>query len=100
MGPGPCDLTSGGRRMAVDNVTDLVAALARFEPELLVGTPEGPRIEFKRPAAYRLEYDSGKWELAKGVAAMANAEGGLIVIGVRHCGHVLGELPLPAVVLK
>lgn len=68
--------------MAVDNVTDLVAALARFEPELLVGTLEGPGIEFKRPASYRLEHDSGKWELAKDVAAMANAEGGLIVIGV------------------
>jgi Putative DNA-binding domain len=68
--------------MAVDNGTDLIAALARFEPELLVGTHEGQRIEFKRPAAYKLEHDSGKWELAKDVAAMANVEGGLIVIGV------------------
>lgn len=68
--------------MAVENGTDLIAALARFEPELLVGTPEGQRIEFKRAPAYRLEHDSGKWELAKDVAALANAEGGLIVIGV------------------
>lgn len=68
--------------MAVDNGTELVAALARFESELLVGTTEGPRIEFKRPPAYKLEHDSGKWELAKDVAAMANADGGLIVIGV------------------
>jgi len=68
--------------MAVANGTELIAALARYEPALLVGTPEGPRIEFKRPSAYRLEHDSGKWELAKDVAAMANVEGGLIVIGV------------------
>jgi len=68
--------------MAVENGTDLIAALARCEPGSLVGTPEGPRIEFKQPPSYELEHDSGKWELAKDVAAMANAEGGLIVIGV------------------
>jgi predicted HTH transcriptional regulator len=47
-----------------------------------IDAPEGLEIEFKGEP-YRLEQDSQKFELAKDVSALANAAGGLIVIGAR-----------------
>jgi hypothetical protein len=48
----------------------------------LLGCEEGPELEFKGEP-YRLDEDTQKFELAKDVSAMANAHGGVIVIGVR-----------------
>lgn len=69
--------------MVVADNTELVTALAQFDAKRIVGTPESVRTEFKRADAYSgLVADKHKWELAKDVAALANAEGGLIVIGI------------------
>jgi hypothetical protein len=50
--------------------------------EALVGQPEGEWLDAKR-APYRLDEESQEFELAKDVAALANAEGGLIIIGMK-----------------
>ncbi len=67
--------------MAVANNTQLVAALARGRATDVLGTLESVVLDFKREP-YVLTNEKGKWELAKDVAAMANKQGGLIVIGV------------------
>jgi Schlafen, AlbA_2 len=48
----------------------------------LIGVREDLEVEFKRQP-YQLDSDGEKFELAKDVAAMANAVGGVIVIGVQ-----------------
>jgi hypothetical protein len=50
--------------------------------EALVGQPEGEWLDAKR-APYRLDEEGQEFELAKDVAALANAEGGLIIIGMK-----------------
>jgi hypothetical protein len=50
--------------------------------EALVGQPEGEWLDAKR-APYRLDEESQEFELAKDVAALANADGGLIIIGMK-----------------
>lgn len=50
--------------------------------EALVGQPEGEWLDAKR-APYRLSEESQEFELAKDVAALANADGGLIIIGMK-----------------
>jgi hypothetical protein len=72
---------------------DVVSALTRGVPEEMIGCPEGREIDFKR-APYLLDTPRGKWELAKDVAAYANAGGGLIVVGVRaeRSEHQLAEV--------
>ena len=52
------------------------------EFDQFVGVRESIEVEFKREP-YRLEQDDQKFELAKDASAMANAAGGVIVIGVR-----------------
>jgi hypothetical protein len=61
---------------------EALAILAGGNFEQFVGTPEGLEVEFKREP-YRLEQDDQKFELAKDVSALANAAGGVIIIGVR-----------------
>ncbi len=68
--------------MAVDNQTELVRALDRHDAQAVLGTPESSWVDFKDPRAYPLDTETSKWELAKDVAAMANADGGLLVIGI------------------
>ena len=51
-------------------------------PELLIDTYEGSWLEAKS-APYRLEEERGRYELAKDIAAFANASGGLILIGAK-----------------
>jgi hypothetical protein len=50
--------------------------------EALVGQLEGDWLDVKR-APYRLDQEDQEFELAKDVAALANAGGGLIVIGMK-----------------
>jgi predicted HTH transcriptional regulator len=47
-----------------------------------IGVEENVEIEFKG-APYPVDTEAGKFELAKDASALANAQGGLIVIGVR-----------------
>ena len=75
---------SGG--MAVDSMVQLVSSLAAQRPHEILGTPESESVDFKSvpPAGpYDLSTDKGKFELAKDVAAFANASGGLIVCGFK-----------------
>lgn len=67
--------------MAVSSHIELITALGAGDFQKILGTPEGQDIDFKK-APYHLADPKHKWELAKDVAAFANARGGLIVIGV------------------
>jgi hypothetical protein len=68
---------------SMQGVTDIVAALAQWTTDAsrLIGVFESQELEFKK-VAYRLGDDEGKSEFAKDVCAMANAGGGLIILGV------------------
>lgn len=48
--------------------------------DVLIGQPETDWLDFKRQAYAKTEH--GKFELAKDVAAFANADGGILVLGV------------------
>jgi hypothetical protein len=68
--------------MTVHSDLDLVAALAQGTPGRLIGTAESDRLDFKQ-SPYPLGTDKGKYDLCSDVAALANAQGGLIVCGVK-----------------
>ena len=64
----------------ITTVGDLLVALGR-DPNELIGLAESQWLEFKKEP-YRLADDAQKQELAKDVSAIANAEEGIIVLGV------------------
>jgi hypothetical protein len=64
------------------SVSQIKEALERRSFEELVGLVEDTAFEGK-DTPYSLDTDWGKFELAKDVSAMANAAGGVIVLGVR-----------------
>ena len=59
----------------------IIDALARNEPNRVIGVEETEQVDFKL-APYLLAEDRQKWELAKDVAAFGNRRGGVIVVGV------------------
>jgi Putative DNA-binding domain len=59
-----------------------LAILTSGDFDQFVGAPESLEVEFKSEP-YRIEQESQKFELAKDVSALANAAGGVIVIGVQ-----------------
>jgi hypothetical protein len=61
---------------------EALAILASGDFEQFRGVAEGLEVEFKAEP-YRLIDEAQKFELAKDVSALANAAGGVIVIGVR-----------------
>ncbi|MGX4694419.1 AlbA family DNA-binding domain-containing protein [Streptomyces sp. JNUCC 63] len=72
--------------MAADSMVQLVSYLAAQQPYEIVGTPESEWVDFKSISPngpYDLSTDKGKFELAKDVAAFANAGGGLLVCGFK-----------------
>ena len=64
-------------------VSQVIAALANWEKDSapLIGVFESQELEFKM-TAYQLGSDPGRSEFAKDIAGMANASGGLIVLGI------------------
>lgn len=60
----------------------LIEALAAGRPDGLTGVAETSWLDFKA-APYKLDTDKAKFELCKDVAAFANAQGGLLVLGVK-----------------
>lgn len=64
---------------ALDSPKGVIDVL-RYAPALLVGQPESTWLEAKRQP-YNLDLEIQRLELAKDVAAMANANGGIIVFG-------------------
>ncbi len=64
----------------VDSIPELFDLLAR-DPSGLIGQPEAVWLEFKT-SPYQLSDERQKFELAKDVSAMANADGGVILMGV------------------
>ncbi|MEW2161060.1 RNA-binding domain-containing protein [Streptomyces sp. NPDC007189] len=72
--------------MAADSMVQLVSYLAAQQPDEIKGTPESEWVDFKSISPngpYDLSTDKGKFELAKDVAAFANAGGGLLVCGFK-----------------
>lgn len=64
------------------NRTDALEILSSGEFEVFLGVEESAQLDFKG-APYQLDkMDSEKYELAKDVAAFANADGGLVVVGI------------------
>lgn len=68
--------------MTVHNNLGLVAALAQGTSGCLIGTAESDRLDFKQ-SPYPLGTDKGKYDFCSDVAALANAQGGLILCGVK-----------------
>ncbi len=68
--------------MPVSDKDMLVEALRRGDFEAVLGTPESEWVDFKSEV-YPLDTPKGPREYAKDVAALANAGGGLIVIGYK-----------------
>ena len=72
--------------MTADSSVQLISFLAGKHPEAILGTPESAWVDFKGVSPegpYNLGTEKGKFELAKDVAAFANAGGGLIVCGFK-----------------
>lgn len=65
-------------------VTEILDLLENGKLEELKETIEDRSVEFKG-SPYRLSDDTAKCELAKDVSALANADGGVILIGFRTC---------------
>jgi len=73
--------------VSVSSTGEVLIALAANRWAELSGTAESDSLDFKRSPYSMSQQDPGKaerqkWELAKDVAALANAQGGLMVIGV------------------
>ena len=77
------------RRLAVmtaESPAQVITLLSQGKANEILGTPESAWVDFKSPGLkgpYDLSTDKGKFELAKDVAAFANAGGGLIVCGFK-----------------
>lgn len=65
---------------AIDTPSGVVSVLRAGAGPLLLGAKENSWLEAKR-RPHDLNVEHQKWELAKDVAALANAEGGLIIFG-------------------
>jgi Putative DNA-binding domain len=66
--------------MSVGSPGELLTALATGDFDSILETPEADNLDFKEHP-YRLEEDGSKWELCKDVAALANTNGGCLVVG-------------------
>lgn len=82
-------------------LSDIWSILGSGDFNQLIGGLEDDHLECKS-APYNLTEDQGKMELAKDVSALANADGGIILIGVQtetepqHQGDIIrrtGSLP-------
>ncbi|MEV5523697.1 ATP-binding protein [Streptomyces pseudogriseolus] len=72
--------------MSADHRVKIVNLLARQQPADIVGLPESQWVDFKSAGPkgpYDLSLEAKKYELAKDVAAFANAGGGLLVCGFK-----------------
>ncbi len=86
--------------MTVNSQVELAEAVRAGEAHRLRGTAESSWVDFKQQP-YRLSDASPRAELAKDVAALANAQGGCVVIAVQteQRGNqevAVRERPLPA----
>lgn len=64
------------------DTSQIVTILKSGDFDELVGTVEDDHFECKAEP-YRIEDEHQKFELAKDVSALANAQGGIILIGVQ-----------------
>lgn len=68
--------------MGVESRVALINALAGFDAGSILGTPESAWVDFKSEP-YKLDNGKQRWEFLKDILAMANSQGGLIVIGIK-----------------
>ena len=69
--------------MPPGSVEEVLALLEAGRDDDLVGLEESPWFDAKRGAYTLGQCQTHKWELAKDVSAMANATGGLILVGAK-----------------
>ena len=76
------DLSGRGSRLGTVTREQALTALAAGEFNEFIGVEENLEVEFKGEP-YALDAETGKFELAKDVSALANARGGVILLGIR-----------------
>lgn len=62
--------------------SEILEALRASDDDALVGLEESTEFDAKSQP-YRIDEPKGRWELAKDVSAMANARGGLLLVGAK-----------------
>jgi predicted HTH transcriptional regulator len=67
------------RRVSIEEVTSALQS-GRFD--LLIDALEDERLECKS-SPYQLDQDRAKFELAKDISALANGDGGIILVGIQ-----------------
>jgi predicted HTH transcriptional regulator len=70
----------------MNNVAEVLKKLTAKQFDALIGTPEGAWLDAKE-SPYVLETPKQKLKLAKDVASLANAVGGIIVLGLSPWKH-------------
>jgi predicted HTH transcriptional regulator len=70
--------------MAELHANEILAQLQTGQFQLFIGMRENDYFEAKGATPYDLTSPLGRYELAKDVSAFANAEGGIVVIGLTH----------------
>lgn len=69
--------------MAADSLAELFEVMGRGEMDAVIGTPEGPWLDFKSQA-YKLDTPAGVADMAADVAAFANTGYGVLLL-VKRC---------------
>lgn len=69
--------------VAVNSMAELFEALGRGELDALLGTPEGPWMDFKSQS-YKLDTLAGVADMAADVASFANTRDGILLLGVHE----------------
>jgi hypothetical protein len=77
-----CFMLTTSRQDLVKSAEGVQLALRLGRPDVLLGTPESSWLEAKSPD-YLLSSETEKIKLAHDVARFANADGGLLVLGLR-----------------
>jgi hypothetical protein len=73
------EASSGQTQLSAD---EMLAVLRESRDDDLIGLEESTVFDAKS-GAYRLDDPKSRWELAKDVSAMANADGGILLIGAK-----------------
>jgi predicted HTH transcriptional regulator len=69
--------------VAVNSLAELFEALGRGDLDAILGTPEGPWLDFKSQS-YKLDTPAGVADMAADAAAFANTRDGVLLLGVHE----------------
>jgi schlafen family protein len=69
--------------VAVNSLAELFESLGRRELDAVLGTPEGPWLDFKEQS-YKLDTPRGVADMVADIAAFANTRDGVLLLGVHE----------------